>query len=640
MQQQNQNITSIELINNVLQTNKLFRDGSYDKIQSKIYTRPYNMKQRYTTDYLKQYDLYPLFELNENLIELDDTSPVVLINNNIDNSSRIKSNNIVDFINKFNTRVECLNMNYVNLDNLLIAGGCVKSILLNQPINDVDIFIYGIESSMSAEKRIEKCIRDIFEYYRQYNKTHIIKNVFITSNDYTITLYIDDLKIQFITRLYKSISEILHSFDLGSSAVGFDGSQVYFTTLSKFAYEYFCNILDLTDKNNNYETRLIKYFNSGFNIILPNFNMETITNNVNKSPSFSYKNNKIRSRLLRLKQRANLLKRQANFLDSDSSSDSDTEDDIEFINIEDVADNVTNDDSKNDSKNDTNACIKVNNNKVNNNAVNDYSDNESDSESDSDSDSETDLESIEYRVALHSMIIYYNYINKHKIFVEELCHNPNIVTVNNSSIRSYTPKLTYYEDINFDKIFNKPLSEIDNLEEILFPNYFNKIELLIDNKILDTIRNNSIIYHNLRNLKNNKLFIIQIYKIYEMNYVDFKIHDFLNCTNSPIIKILKLTIKFLLDLIFIERRKHNLIHKIQIQFFAHDFINFNRSMMYKKNNERNICGYYIDKLKMKEDMLYNMLDLYTHMINWKKTFNDNESIQMSIEKWYGKYYKK
>jgi len=83
-------------------------------------------------------------------------------------------------------------------------------------------------------------------------------------------------KIQLIFRSYQSISEILHGFDIGSSAVGYDGSQVWFSSLGRFAYEYGCNIVDVTRRSPTYEIRLVKYFSRGFHLILPHFDVSKL----------------------------------------------------------------------------------------------------------------------------------------------------------------------------------------------------------------------------------------------------------------------------------------------------------------------------------------------------------------------------
>lgn len=204
----------------------------------------------------------------------------------------------------------------VDLSNLLFAGGCVRSLLLDTNVNDIDIFVHGINDVAQAEARIMKFIIDIrnrlhklkegdykfpgssntyamvletllsnadknrrYEIEQDFLSKHrlwynplVNCNIRILSNGKTITLLVGN-KIQIILRLYNTISEILHGFDLGSSAVGFDGKNVYFTTLSKFCYENMVNIFDGSRRSTTYEVRLIKYFNDGFSIILPNLDI-------------------------------------------------------------------------------------------------------------------------------------------------------------------------------------------------------------------------------------------------------------------------------------------------------------------------------------------------------------------------------
>lgn len=103
---------------------------------------------------------------------------------------------------------------------------------------------------------------------------HKLYDIKFIRNKHCITILIGDkYKIQLILRLYKTISEILHGFDLGCSAIGFDGKQLYFTSLSKFSYEYMCNIVDTTRRSTTYEKRLMKYFDRGFDIILPHLDI-------------------------------------------------------------------------------------------------------------------------------------------------------------------------------------------------------------------------------------------------------------------------------------------------------------------------------------------------------------------------------
>jgi len=194
----------------------------------------------------------------------------------------------------------------LNMKNLLIAGGSVGEIVKKQKNRDVDIdfFVYGLTLE-EANDRVKQWVVDVITCAKQHidrrkskNKKGNKKessseddissddessyekkpkpnnydddlNCSMVRNNNTLLIHICGTKIQLIFRLYKTKSEILHGFDLGSSAIGFDGKQVFFTTLGKFCYEHSCNIIDTTRRSTTYEYRLEKYFDRGFNIVLP-----------------------------------------------------------------------------------------------------------------------------------------------------------------------------------------------------------------------------------------------------------------------------------------------------------------------------------------------------------------------------------
>lgn len=122
----------------------------------------------------------------------------------------------------------------------------------------------------NGEGKNEK-VRNIY-YERHFIRNKNCVTVIFENNQYIYQKYI----IQLILRIYKTPSEILHGFDVGSSAVGFDGKDVLFTSLSKFSYEYMCNIVDTTRRSTTYEKRLKKYFGKGFSIVLPLLKIEKL----------------------------------------------------------------------------------------------------------------------------------------------------------------------------------------------------------------------------------------------------------------------------------------------------------------------------------------------------------------------------
>lgn len=156
----------------------------------------------------------------------------------------------------------------MNMRNMLIAGGSITSILGGHNVKDLDIFFYGI-SVDEAETRMHELISEICNHFidrpRQFVK-----------NRFTVTLRIDNIEFQFILRCYSCISEILHAFDIGSSAIGFDGQQLYTTAIGHFSLTTKTNIIDLKKRSATYEKRLIKYFDRGFSIILPNLDLSKL----------------------------------------------------------------------------------------------------------------------------------------------------------------------------------------------------------------------------------------------------------------------------------------------------------------------------------------------------------------------------
>lgn len=235
-----------------------------------------------------------------------------------------------EFIDNFYSRYP--ELYHLNTNNLLFAGGCISNTILNNKNNlesDVDIFIYGLNKE-KANNKINEIANSLLNCNKIYigeknrknkeskktkkskdtsdsdrddeNKNDFIPDKSIDKETYksslknlinsnytnnmdelkyvktsnTITFLFGCTKYQIVLRLYRSKSEILHGFDLGSSAVGFDGLNVYFTSLSKFCYQNMTNIVDPTRRSTTYETRLCKYHDRGFNIVVPGLDLTKI----------------------------------------------------------------------------------------------------------------------------------------------------------------------------------------------------------------------------------------------------------------------------------------------------------------------------------------------------------------------------
>lgn len=142
-----------------------------------------------------------------------------------------------------------------NYDNILIAGGFISSCIIGNKFqakkNDIDIFIYGLSPDQATEK--------VKELLGSFGSDFIIRNENVVMCG----------QFQIILRCYTSISEILHGFDLGSCAVGFDGKQIWMTKLAHYSYAHMVNLVDLSRRSTTYEYRLMKYLYRDFDIVIP-----------------------------------------------------------------------------------------------------------------------------------------------------------------------------------------------------------------------------------------------------------------------------------------------------------------------------------------------------------------------------------
>jgi hypothetical protein len=156
--------------------------------------------------------------------------------------------------------------NHIKKGNFVLAGGMVSYAMnlraLSMHDRDYDLFV--------VEKSVELAEINIKQLYDDLRKSGDFK-MFLNNNCVTIaTVDGSSVTVQIILRMYSSISEILHGFDIGASQVAWDGKDVYFTSMGRVAYEQGINVLNLTKRRGSYEYRLRKYSTRGFATVLPN----------------------------------------------------------------------------------------------------------------------------------------------------------------------------------------------------------------------------------------------------------------------------------------------------------------------------------------------------------------------------------
>ena len=206
-----------------------------------------------------------------------------------------------------------------NLDmgNVCLAGGFVKSILLGQKMKDFDFFVYGVDNPVA---RTVKLVNDLvdnikktypdtknkflyvykpmfnvfeivyfedptnhfdsdftasnfskykFDSLRTFDKNNVVnrdKNYFEDGDSKGIKI---KHRFQFILCKFNSIQNILETFDITPSCVAFDGHDVYFTNNSYQSYKYMINIVKTNRWTYLYDSRMSKYLSYGFDIAFP-----------------------------------------------------------------------------------------------------------------------------------------------------------------------------------------------------------------------------------------------------------------------------------------------------------------------------------------------------------------------------------
>lgn len=150
----------------------------------------------------------------------------------------------------------------LNMDNKIVAGGAVLSVLQGEwyRSSDVDIFIYGVDLN-TAEDMIAQAL--------QHFKTLDPKlTVELTQN--AVSFVVQNIKIQFVTTVYKSILHVLDGFDVDSCCVCYDGRDFYTSERGQHCYDTLTNTINYHLISKSYFTRICKYIRRGFFINSPN----------------------------------------------------------------------------------------------------------------------------------------------------------------------------------------------------------------------------------------------------------------------------------------------------------------------------------------------------------------------------------
>lgn len=152
--------------------------------------------------------------------------------------------------------------------NFYIAGGSVLYLLgLLDNFRDVDIFTTSIDKTKQYAQGLIDQYKS--EAKREYGLLYEAGKLHVTDHSFSFTDYHSWSLVQFILRQYTCPSEIVHGFDVGSCCLITDGLKVWTTMRGMYSLATLTNWFDPSRSSETYDTRLCKYHNRGFRIMLP-----------------------------------------------------------------------------------------------------------------------------------------------------------------------------------------------------------------------------------------------------------------------------------------------------------------------------------------------------------------------------------
>ncbi|CAK4127075.1 unnamed protein product [Aphanomyces euteiches] len=196
----------------------------------------------------------------------------------------------------------------ISLDNLALMGGSVLSLLTGAfTSKDLDFFVVTDQPALSKEaayeyahNRVKQFIRDVYSFMATSNESlkqlqeekqktkpsfKIENKKFYNLDDFRVRRVLNvytvevpqvhdsrkqsSVTIQLVTTPHTSIQELVQEADLGCTAMAYYNQEVWFSERAKFSFENLCFVVDGKTTSPFYIDRVIKYFDRGFDVILP-----------------------------------------------------------------------------------------------------------------------------------------------------------------------------------------------------------------------------------------------------------------------------------------------------------------------------------------------------------------------------------
>lgn len=143
-----------------------------------------------------------------------------------------------------------------------IAGGAIFSILFGCPIKDIDLFVYGVTEDEA----------------KNITRKMVVDSADVTRSAYAITMQRDTINDkheikQLVLRLYETMSQIPHGFDVDCCCFVSDGRKIWATDRALYFLKVGYNTVNLNLLSPSYEYRLGAKYGANRNvpIYIPGF---------------------------------------------------------------------------------------------------------------------------------------------------------------------------------------------------------------------------------------------------------------------------------------------------------------------------------------------------------------------------------
>jgi hypothetical protein len=150
-------------------------------------------------------------------------------------------------------------------DRFVIAGGCFTSILLNENVNDFDLFLLGYDEDLLKDSHIAKQLDE--KENREPGRFYTFDHANYTKNPNILKTYLDThSRIQYIFTKYKTRKELVGHFDFVHCGISYDlGEDKLYITREAYDVNMLKKLIVSKSAPFISQSRIEKFKRRGFN---------------------------------------------------------------------------------------------------------------------------------------------------------------------------------------------------------------------------------------------------------------------------------------------------------------------------------------------------------------------------------------